>query len=132
MSQENVKQHISPRTRPKITQGRTVKMTTGCGSIYVTVNEAGQGPFEIFVIMGKTGQCGSSQAEALGRCISAGLRSGVSVDVYVRQLSDIRCPSPGVEDGVIVLSCADAVAKALAENITGHKVIERENTNAID
>ena len=88
-------------------------MTTGCGNLYVTINEDDLGIFELFTAMGKAGGCASSQAEAISRLISLALRAGVDSDAIIRQLSGVRCPSPVWKDGEMVLSCADAIARAL-------------------
>jgi ribonucleoside-diphosphate reductase alpha chain len=102
-----------PRQRPRITQGATLLMHTGCGKMYVTVNEDEQGACEVFTQLGKSGGCTSSQAEAVSRLISLALRSGISQDEILYQLKGIRCPSPTLAEGGAVLSCADAIAKAL-------------------
>jgi ribonucleoside-diphosphate reductase alpha chain len=102
-----------PRTRPKMTKGSTLLMHTGCGKMYVTINEDEQGICEIFTQLGKSGGCTSSQSEATARLISLALRSGVSKEELIFQLKGIRCPSPTLAGGGAVLSCADAVAKAL-------------------
>ena len=41
------------RERPKILKGWTYQMQTGCGPLYVTVNEDATGLFELFTTMGK-------------------------------------------------------------------------------
>ncbi len=103
----------TPRKRAKITRGVTEKVTTGCGSIYVTVNSDDQGICEVFTTLGKAGGCASAQIEATSRLISQALRAGVNVEVIVRQLKGIRCPSIAWEDGKSILSCADAIASVL-------------------
>jgi ribonucleoside-diphosphate reductase alpha chain len=103
----------TPRKRAKVTRGTTEKVTTGCGSIYVTVNSDDQGICEVFTTLGKAGGCASAQIEATSRLISQALRAGVNVDVIVRQLKGIRCPSIAWEDGKSILSCADAIASVL-------------------
>ena len=102
-----------PRQRPKITHGATLLMNTGCGKMYVTVNEDDQGACEVFTQLGKSGGCTASQAEAVSRLISIALRSGVSQDEIIFQLKGIRCPSPTLTEGGAILSCADAIGKAL-------------------
>jgi ribonucleoside-diphosphate reductase alpha chain len=102
-----------PRTRPRKTAGFTFLMHTGCGKMYVTINEDEQGACELFTQLGKSGGCTSSQSEAVARMISLALKSGVDQQEIITQLKGIRCPSPTLAEGGAILSCADAVAKAL-------------------
>ncbi len=127
---------LRPRRRPKLTKGFTVRMTTGCGSLYITINEDEKGICEVFGMAGKAGGCAASQIEAVGRLISLALRSGIDVDSIVKQIKGIRCPNPilfgpGGPNGKIY-SCSDAIAKALElyleEKKTGEKVLEEETT----
>jgi len=102
-----------PRPRPSKTTGFTFLMHTGCGKMYVTINEDDRGMCEVFTQLGKSGGCTSSQAEAIGRLISLALRSDIDQNVIVSQLKGIRCPSPTFTEDGAIFSCADAVAKAL-------------------
>jgi ribonucleoside-diphosphate reductase alpha chain len=104
----------APRPRPELTYGTTRKMKTGCGTLYVTINydEAGK-PFELFSTMGKAGGCAASQTEALSRLISFALRSGAQPREIVKQLKGISCHSVSWGKSGKILSCADAIAKAL-------------------
>lgn len=101
------------RDRPRALAGATYQMETGCGSIYVTINEDTQGLFELFTTMGKAGGCASSQCEALGRLISMSWRSGVQARQTVKQLIGITCHKPSGFGGNRITSCADAVAQAI-------------------
>jgi ribonucleoside-diphosphate reductase alpha chain len=110
------------RERPVSLKGWTYRMQTGCGPLYVTINEDDDGLFELFTTMGKAGGCAASQSEAIGRMVSLSWRSGVQPDEVVKQLMDISCHSPSGFGADKVLSCADAVAKAIKNHISsaGH------------
>ena len=105
------------RERPVALTGSTYKIQTGCGPLYVTINEDEAGPFEVFTTMGKAGGCAASQNEAIGRMVSLAWRSGVQPKQVIKQLLDISCHSPSGFGEKKILSCADAVAKAIQLHI---------------
>jgi ribonucleoside-diphosphate reductase alpha chain len=105
------------RERPKILKGWTYQMQTGCGPLYVTVNEDASGLFELFTTMGKAGGCAASQSEAIGRMVSLAWRSGLQARQVIKQLQGISCHSPSGFGENKILSCADAVAKAIQAHV---------------
>jgi len=110
------------RERPTSLKGWTYRMQTGCGPLYVTINEDEDGLFELFTTMGKAGGCAASQSEAIGRMVSLAWRSGVQPIQVIKQLLDISCHSHSGFGENKILSCADAVAKAIQNHLssTGH------------
>ncbi|NQT06101.1 MAG: adenosylcobalamin-dependent ribonucleoside-diphosphate reductase, partial [Candidatus Omnitrophica bacterium] len=113
---------ILPKPRPTLVKGTTAKIGTGCGNLYVTINEDESGhPFEVFMQMGKAGGCAASQLEAIGRLVSLAFRSGIDVKAIVDQLRGIRCPSPSWEKGGRIFSCSDAIARAIEKRLCAQK-----------
>ena len=96
-----------------MTKGATLKMRTGCGNLYVTINEDEGGLFEVFATMGKAGGCAASQTEAISRMVSLALRSRIEPKAIIRQLKGIRCPNPALAVGGPIYSCPDAIGKAI-------------------
>ena len=128
----NVDQPI-PRPRPTTITGTTTKVTTGCGNLYVTINDdEGGNPFEVFMSMGKAGGCAGSQLEAIGRLVSLVLRSGVAPEVMISQLRGIRCPSPSWEKGGRIFSCSDAIARVLERRMVASEPEPDKLTTAED
>lgn len=112
--EEESVQRVVPKERPEVIQGTTRLTKTGCGNLYVTINEDENGyPFEIFTSMGKAGGCAASQSEAIGRLVSLAFRSNIVPEEIVKQLKGISCHEPAWHSGGRILSCSDAIAKAL-------------------
>ncbi len=76
----------------------------------------------MFTTMGKAGGCAASQSEAIGRMVSLAWRSGVQPEEVIKQLLDISCHSPAGFGANKILSCADAVARAIRNHLAsaGH------------
>jgi ribonucleoside-diphosphate reductase alpha chain len=100
-------------SRPRLLTGETERMDTGCGKLFVIMNDDELGPREVFANMGKAGGCASSNTEALGRLISLALKKGASPAEVVDQLKGIRCHVPYGMGPNATLSCADAIGKAI-------------------
>ncbi len=113
------------RHRPKVLTGSTYQMETGCGPLYVTINEDGGEPFEVFTTMGKAGGCAASQCEAIGRLVSLAWRSGIDPEPVVLQLRGISCHKPAGFGPNRVLSCADALAIAVRHHLKPDAEVEK-------
>ncbi len=108
---------LRPRARPDVITGRTQKILTGYGALYVTVNEDEKGLFEVFAQIGRGGGYTASFTEGIARLVSLCLRSGVPVDEIIDQLEGIRSPRIAVDHGERVYSIPDAIAKAIKRHI---------------
>ena len=114
-----------PRSRPQSMSGKTERIRTGHGNMYITINfdEASQ-PFEVFGNQGKAGGCDSAQLEAITRLASLALRSGIDPAAVVEQLDGITC-CPNWDSGTLVKSNPHAVALALDRHINGDRTPAR-------
>jgi len=94
-------------------EGKTYKVNTGEGSMYVTVNCLDGKPFEVFASIGKAGGNAAAQSEAVSRLVSLALRADVDLGVIVKQLIGIGSPTPVWHNGQQILSTPDAIGKVL-------------------
>ena len=109
---------IKPRPRPDVTKGMTKKYTIGgCGKLYVTVNNDEHGICEIFTNTGEEG-C-AALTEAVGRLLSISIRAGMDLDEIKSQIEGMRCITCIADPGTHVLSCPDAVGKAIEFSLNG-------------
>lgn len=126
---------IKPRSRPKQTNGITERLMTSDGNLYVTINEDQEGPCEVFIHIGKHGTDILAWAEAVGRLISLGLRSGVDVNEISDQLIGIT-NRPIINNGSTVLSVPDGIGQILRrlkshpEELKKDKVIKNNILNS--
>ncbi len=124
-SEENTLENSEMKTarmRPSTTQGKTRRMRTGDGTLYVTVNEDENGLCEVFTAIGKAGGTVAAQTEAISRLISLSLRSGVDPNSIISQLKGISGPNPTWEDGQLILSTPDAIGRALESFVNGDAI----------
>ncbi|MFH1861600.1 MAG: adenosylcobalamin-dependent ribonucleoside-diphosphate reductase, partial [bacterium] len=103
----------TPRRRPPVTKGMTERVNTGDGPMYITINEDEFGICEVFTSIGKAGGNLAAQSEAISRLISLSLRSGIPPEAIIKQLKGIAGPNAIWENGTLITSAPDAIAKAM-------------------
>jgi len=119
------------KDRPETVEGFTTKIKTGLGNLYVNITEYEGRPFEVFAIIGKSGNSTTAKTEAIGRLISLALRSGIRVEDIVEQLKGIGGEHPVFQKSGLVLSIPDAIAKLFEKrylNGKGKKVSRKERS----
>lgn len=115
------------RQRPPVLKGRTLKLNSPLGDIYVTINEDDAGrPFEVFCTLGKAGGAAFADAEAMGRLISLALRSGVPITAIKDQLRGISSDRAVGVGPNKVLSVPDAIGQAIERYLEEKAGIQEE------
>jgi ribonucleoside-diphosphate reductase alpha chain len=108
-------------------KGRTLKMNSPLGDIYVTINEDDAGrPFEMFCTLGKAGGSAFAHAEAMGRLMSLALRSGVPITALRDQLRGISSDRAVGVGPNKVLSAPDAIGQAVERYLEEQAGIQEE------
>jgi ribonucleoside-diphosphate reductase alpha chain len=110
--------------RPKVMEGRTLKLKLPQGSIYLTANLVGGEIREVFVTLGKSGADENADAAALGRLISLYLQHGGDIKNVISTLKGIKGKYVSWDEGTQLQSIPDAVAKALELLTLNHVVKE--------
>jgi ribonucleoside-diphosphate reductase alpha chain len=111
-------QRAQPRPRPKVTAGRTERIETPRGRVYVVINEDEMGICEVFV------HSLDVEAEAIGRLASLSLRGGIDPRDVIEQLWRVQSKEVAFDrsaDGTVVRvsTIAQAVALALGRTLYG-------------
>ncbi|MEX1256161.1 MAG: vitamin B12-dependent ribonucleotide reductase [Gemmatimonadota bacterium] len=115
------------RQRPEMLRGRTVKMNSPLGDLYVTINEDESGrAFEVFCTLGKAGGAAMADTEAIGRLASLALRSGIPITAVRDQLRGISCDRAVGIGPNKVLSAPDAVAQAIERYLAEREGVQEE------
>jgi ribonucleoside-diphosphate reductase alpha chain len=117
--EEKKAESVRVRSRPDVVVGKTQKIRTPYGALYVTINEDDHGLFEVFAQIGRGGGYTASFTEAVARLISLCLRSGIPTDEIIGQLEGIRSPRIAWDHQERIYSVPDALAKALKRHLAG-------------
>ncbi len=110
--------------RPKMMEGKTIKLKLPQGGLYLTANLVNGELKEVFVTLGKSGGDEKADAEALGRLISLYLQHGGDIKSVISTLKGIKGKYVSWDEGTQLQSIPDAVAKALELLTLNHVVKE--------
>ncbi len=110
--------------RPKMMEGKTIKLRLPQGGLYVTANMDSGELKEVFVTLGKSGGDEKADAEALGRLISLYLQHGGEIQSVISTLKGIKGKYVSWDEGTQLQSIPDAIAKALELLTLNHVVKE--------
>ncbi|MDA4125735.1 MAG: adenosylcobalamin-dependent ribonucleoside-diphosphate reductase, partial [Thaumarchaeota archaeon] len=110
--------------RPRLMEGKTVKLKLPQGGLYLTANLVNGELKEVFVTLGKSGGDEKADAEALGRLISLYLQHGGDMQSVINTLKGIKGKYVSWDEGTQLQSIPDAIAKALELLTLNHVVKE--------
>ncbi len=121
-SRKAMQNDSTTKTRPEILTGRTIKVRSPFGTVFVTINENGDNrPFELFLNVGKCGSDVAADAEAIGRLCSLLLRipspvpEEKRIELIVSSLTGIGGNGDVLFGTKRIRSLPDAVACALSQ-----------------
>lgn len=106
------------KKRPKILEGKTVRITTGCGQLYVTLNKTEDGKlFEVRLVMGKVGSCKNTELYLLGIALSVMLQSDMPRERVIKTLKKhwlgSKCDSMYQNEEKKFITCYDSIANLI-------------------
>ncbi len=119
--------------RPDVLEGRTHKVKTPCGTLYVTLNELNNMLFEVRITKGKPGSCTRAMLETIGILLSVLLQTKMPREKIEKTLSNrITCNCSEVirYKGEEYASCVDYIVRLMLEDLAsrGEIKIEEEVT----
>ena len=96
--------------------GKTGTVDSGCGIMYVTVNEKKEGDIKSYRVFikphEKAGGCFAAVMDATSRLTGLSVKHGAPMEKIVKHLKGIRCSKPIVNGAS---SCFDGIAIYLEE-----------------
>jgi ribonucleoside-diphosphate reductase alpha chain len=108
---------------PEAARGVRLRKICDAGKVYTSVFfEEGDGPVEVFVVLGKSGGYTAGAAEVTGRLASLALKYGAGLDEVAAELVGISCGQKVGFGGNTILSMFDAVGKSLLEIAQGEQL----------
>ena len=108
------------KKRPEVVNGKTVKVKTECGNLYVTLNVDDGQLCEIRTELGKAGQCTNGLLKALAISWSIMLQElepAKVMKLFKRHYKGLSCGSIFYEKGKKYTSCVDKIMELAFEEL---------------
>jgi len=109
------------KVRPEVLEGKTIKVKTDCGSMYLILNYHKDSLYEVRMDLGKSGHCQKGLLHLLGILISEKIQTTENIKdlkkFLTRHLSKFSCGSPFIHKGENYKSCIDYAASKIIESI---------------
>jgi ribonucleoside-diphosphate reductase alpha chain len=118
------------KKRPDVLKGKTEKLKTDCGSLYLTLNNTDEeGLIETRMELGKGGSCVNVLLKVIGILISIILQFMELDDiikVFKRHVRGVSCGNPIFEKGKKFGSCIDMAAHRILVDLKEEKEEEKK------
>lgn len=105
-----------PDKEPDFFKAYTYIIRTGLGKLTVIINEHEERPYGLLASIGKSGRSTTAKCEAIGRLVSLAFRHNIDVSEIVEELKGIGGEHPIFQNGGLVLSIPDAIARVLEKH----------------
>ncbi len=117
---------MAKKKRPPVLEGKTYKIATNCGSLFLRINKDASGDvIEIMAQMGKAGNCANAWLEGLCCVWSEAFKfEGLTLDEkedMVKQIIGIHCPESFTWEGKKYKSCLDAIGIKVLDELQEEK-----------
>ena len=106
--------------RPKILEGKTVKVTIGCGSLYIGLSYNEDKLYEVRLVMGKAGSCKNTELFLLGIMLSVMLQSDIPRTKIIKTLKhwlNSKCDNMYQNADKKFITCYDSIANLIIEEL---------------
>lgn len=106
---------------PDVLPNVTIRVRTPDGTMFVSICEYNGNPTQVLVHIGKSGHSLQAWADALARMVSLALRSGVSVQKIITEISQITTDRRAFSNGISVYSGPDGVTHGLLQYLASKR-----------
>jgi len=112
---------MAKKERPDVVSGKTPTYSTGCGKLYLTLNDINNQLGEVRISLGKTGNCQSGMLNFIGILLSIILQGDYEKDelkeIFKKHGITIHCGEPFIIKGEKYKSCLDLVSQKCIEEL---------------
>lgn len=99
----------------------TIRVRTPDGTMFVHIMEQQEAPRHVLINIGKSGHSLQAWADALARVVSLALRSGLTLQSIITEVSNITTERGTYSSGINVRSGPDGLAHALLQYIASKR-----------
>lgn len=108
----------------------TIKIKTPDGTLFVTIAEQESAPRQVILHIGKSGHSLQAWADALARVVSLALRSGLTLQSIIAEVSNISTDRKAFFNGTSIRSGPEGLAHALLMYLASKQGVQTDERPA--